>query len=249
MTARRPGAGRGALAVLGAAVGLVACATAPVPRSSAPDDGIRAAFTSPARTVDAGARTSGLAAASSASTASGRPGSSARAGRTLSGPPRSSPTPVEGSRPTRTEWPRPESPWWADVQPGAYRIEGASLTAGRWRIAVGRSRGHHHVAEGLLDARVEARLALERALEAPMLELLDVFVAPDRSVFVLYGARLPEGPAPALRPPPDFERVPHGRHAFERARHLFMECAVEGPLLNPEWGATRYTAFAPEESP
>ena len=129
------------------------------------------------------------------------------------------------------------------------------MAVGRWALAVGRSSSHHHLAEGIIAAKVEARLRVMEIVDGGPPELIDVYVSPSREVYALFGVRLAgpehgahsESGAQLLEPPPDYDRLPHGRHAFERARHLFMECAVEGPLLNPEWGATRYSARRPQE--
>ena len=145
-----------------------------------------------------------------------------------------------------------ELPWWHDLAPGVYDFDGR-----RRVMAVGRSSDHHHVAEGFLKAKVTARLGVRKAAEPvafsgtmPEPELSDLFITRDQKFFALYQLPVPEAaqvdPAPApLAVPvalagPGRRRL--GRHIFEGERHLYLECEVEGPVANPDWGRTRATA-------
>lgn len=148
-------------------------------------------------------------------------------------------------------------PWWAGVKPGPYRVLGGTPQPGRWLLAEGRSTSHHHAAEGLLKARIDARLRLRaqvdgsRAIE-PV--LIDLFITPERHFFVLYGIPLDEDkdPMPVLSPPSALAiRGQHnvGRHRFYDERHLYLECDIEGPLTNPDWGSRQMTAHLVLEKP
>jgi hypothetical protein len=143
-------------------------------------------------------------------------------------------------------------PWWGSIAPGTYALEDRSAV-----LAVGRSDAHHHVAEGWLAARVAARLSVRRAAEAltfsgtmPEPELADFFITARGEFLALMAMPLPEGltppdPVEPLAPPPELAalgRLRVGRHVFEGGRHLFLECEVEGPLANPDWGRARVSA-------
>ena len=124
-------------------------------------------------------------------------------------------------------------------------------------MAVGRSVDHHHPAEGFLQAKVRARLATRRAAGViafqgamPGAYLEDLFIAPDNSFMALYrldvpgNAGLPDSVAD-WTPPARIRQLGRrriGRHMFEDAQHLYLECDVEGPVANPDWGQTRATA-------
>ncbi len=154
--------------------------------------------------------------------------------------PRSSP----GLRETR--------PWWHDRLPGVYTRSGTVSVMG-----VGRSTDHRHPAEGFLRAKVKARLAVRRAaggvafdgaMPEPYLE--DLFISPTMGFWALYrldvpgNAGLPDRVAEWVLPA-RFRRSGRyriGRHTFENSRHLFLECDVEGPFANPDWGQTRASA-------
>ncbi len=147
---------------------------------------------------------------------------------------------------------RGELPWWIDLRPGVYR-RGRDLVV----LAIGDSRDHHHVAEGFLHAKVTARLGVRRASELirfggaiPEPELEDLFVTRERRILALYVLRVPKD-ADVQLTPPAMERPASprsngrhriGRHVFEGDRHLFLECDVEGPIANPDWGRTRAAA-------
>lgn len=148
---------------------------------------------------------------------------------------------------------RGELPWWHDLEPGVYAQAGSPVV-----FAVGRSSDHHHVAEGYLKAKVVARLGVRKAAEPvgfsgtmPEPELSDLFITRQRKFYALYRMPLPEGarlqgaPQPLRIPSaldvPGRRRV--GRHVFEGTRHLYLECEVEGPVANPDWGRTRATAM------
>lgn len=158
------------------------------------------------------------------------------------------------------EWPAPstpaergERPWWAQLKAGVYgRPSGPAV------MAIGRSADHHHPAEGFLQAKVQARLAVRRAaglvaFRGPMPEpyIEDLFITPDGTFMALYrldvpgNAGLPDSVAAWAVPNgllwSGRRRV--GRHVFEGSRHLFLECDVEGPIANPDWGQTRASAW------
>ncbi|MCK6545661.1 hypothetical protein L6R52_07310 [Myxococcota bacterium] len=148
---------------------------------------------------------------------------------------------------------RGELPWWHAVQDGVYRFDGALVV-----LAVGRSTSHHHVAEGFLASKVQARLAVRRAAERirfagpvpePVLE--DLFITRERTFLALYSLHVPKDAGVSSATittlaPPDLLRMAGrrrvGRHVYERDRHLYLECDVEGPIANPDWGRTRASA-------
>lgn len=147
---------------------------------------------------------------------------------------------------------RGELPWWHDLRPGVYRF-GKEVVV----LATGDSKDHHHIAEGFLQAKVMARLGARRASESirfqsPMPEpaLEDLFVTRERRIMALYLLKVPKDatlpPAieslerPAALQNAGRHRV--GRHVFENDRHLFLECDVEGPIANPDWGRSRAAA-------
>lgn len=147
---------------------------------------------------------------------------------------------------------RGELPWWHELRDGVYRL-GTDVVV----VALGDSGNHRHAQEGLLQSKVTARLAARKASETirfkggiPEPTLEDLFITRDRRFLALYVIRVP---ASAVVPPPVKEigtpallrmdgRRRVGRHIFEGARHLFLECEVEGPIANPEWGRTRASA-------
>lgn len=161
--------------------------------------------------------------------------------------------PLEPARASESEaWPEPVAPWWASLATGSYRLRGRELPDGPLWLAVGRSEDHHHPTEGILHARVEARLAvLERSGPEARPFLVDLFVSRDGTTYALYAARHadPDAEATPVGPPAGLAPRPRGRHSFAGTRHLYLECAVEGPLTNPEWGATRYSAHLTETQP
>lgn len=151
-----------------------------------------------------------------------------------------------------------ELPWWYALKPGPYMYGERVMV-----MATGRSVDHHHVIEGFVQAKVTARLGVRRAAASvafsgnlPEPELVDLFITRDRKFLALYG--LPLGPPPSaappdLRPPEVVSgsgRHRIGRHLYQESEHLFLECEVEGPIANPDWGRTRAAAFLyrPDES-
>lgn len=145
-----------------------------------------------------------------------------------------------------------ELPWWFELSPGIYRFDGALVV-----LAVGESKEHHHVAEGFLESKVRARLAVRQAAERirfagpmPEPELLDLFITREQRFFALYRLRVPADAQPTSQPvklevPRDLHvegMHRRGRHVFEDDRHLFLECDVEGPIANPDWGRSRASA-------
>lgn len=165
-------------------------------------------------------------------------------------PPPTTPVVVEPSAPSPVA--RGELPWWHDLEPGIYIMHDTPTV-----LAVGRSVEHHHVAEGFLKSKVIARLGVRKAAEPvgfsgtmPEPEMSDLFITRDQRFFALYRMPVPEGAAlnataTALPIPADLQvegRHRLGRHVFEGPRHLYLECDVEGPIANPDWGRTRATA-------
>ena len=148
---------------------------------------------------------------------------------------------------------RGEAPWWEGVSTGIYALSmHPGGTTHPWAVAVGRSSEHHHAVQGLIQAKVEARMVLGE-LAASGLELahepgmIDLFVTAEGELLVLYGSPVLEAPddIEPLHPPARLDsprRQLVGRHAFEHSRHLYLECEVEGPLANPEWGTSRLSA-------
>ncbi len=168
----------------------------------------------------------------------------------VSAPPPTSPALPAASAPTAIA--RGELPWWHDLEPGIYVVDGTATV-----LAVGRSVEHHHVAEGFLKSKVIARLGVRKAAEPvgfsgtmPEPEMSDLFITRDQRFFALYRMPVPKGAAlnataAALPIPADLQvdgRHRLGRHVFEGPRHLYLECDVEGPIANPDWGRTRATA-------
>lgn len=147
---------------------------------------------------------------------------------------------------------RGEIPWWHDLDPRIYALDGEVVV-----LAVGRSSEHHHVAEGFLKSKVAARLGVRKASESigfagamPEPELFDLFITREQRFFALYRMAVPEGAEVAVPPEPleapanidvpGLHRL--GRHVFDGERHLFLECDVEGPIANPDWGRSRASA-------
>ncbi len=146
-----------------------------------------------------------------------------------------------------------ELPWWHDLEPGVYQTADERVV-----YAVGRSSDHHHVTEGFLTAKVTARLGVRKAAEPvafsgtmPEPELSDLFITRQQRFYALY--RMPLPAEARLAAPPRRLPVPQalkhagrrrlGRHVFDGARHMYLECEVEGPIANPDWGRTRATAW------
>lgn len=147
---------------------------------------------------------------------------------------------------------RGELPWWHGLAAGVYRYRGEVVV-----LAVGGSTEHHHPTEGFLQAKVTARLAVRKAAAAvsfagpmPEPELSDLFVTRKETFLALHLLRVPDDATPPselreLSAPPSLAgagRRRLGRHVFERDRHLYLECDVEGPVANPDWGRSRATA-------
>jgi hypothetical protein len=164
------------------------------------------------------------------------------------------PAPIERPQPAPRddEVSRGELPWWYALPAGVYRFDREIMVVG-----IGDSKDHHHVAEGFLQAKVTARLGVRRASEAirfagavPEPSLEDLFITRERRILALYTLRVPKDaahpPSPKAieRPavPKHVGRHRIGRHVFEGDRHLFLECDVEGPIANPDWGRTRAAA-------
>lgn len=145
-------------------------------------------------------------------------------------------------------------PWWHSLEPGLYTFRGDAVALG-----VGISAGSLHFVEGFFDAKVSARLRVSEAVDRPAegLEpsLLDMFITDDGRFFVLYlvnvvtlaengergaSAREPSHESPRLlEAPASLDRLGRhrvGQHLFEGRQHLFLECEVEGPVANPDWG-------------
>jgi hypothetical protein len=146
-----------------------------------------------------------------------------------------------------------ELPWWYALKAGTYKYGSEVMV-----MATGRSVDHHHVAEGFLHAKVTARLAVRKAAESvafagnlPEPELVDLFITRDRKFLALFGLKVPPeakrqgSPAELIVPEVVRGEGRHrvGRHVYEGEQHLFLECEIEGPIANPDWGRTRAAAF------
>lgn len=147
---------------------------------------------------------------------------------------------------------RGELPWWHALKDGIYRVQDDIVVFG-----VGISANHHHVAEGFMQSKVSARLGVRKAAELirfsgtiPEPTMMDLFITRERRFFALYMIRVPkDAGVPAnisTLSPPDILRMAGrrrvGRHIYEGERHLYLECDVEGPIANPDWGRTRASA-------
>ena len=124
-------------------------------------------------------------------------------------------------------------------------------------LAVGRSENHHHIAEGFLHARVQARMLVRKAAERVAFQgsmpeplMIDLFITRKHRFYALYQLEVPsdariEGTIPPIQTPEILRKIEKrrrvGRHVFEGDRHLYMECEVEGPIANPNWGRSRAT--------
>ena len=144
-----------------------------------------------------------------------------------------------------------ELPWWFELHPGVYTKNGEAFV-----FAAGDSRDYHHIAEGYLHAKVNARLGVLHASEIirfnavqPEPALEDLFITRDHHVYALYALRLPKSLSlpelASISMPREIQsegRRRIGRHVYEGNRHLFLECEVEGPIANPDWGRARAAA-------
>ena len=145
-----------------------------------------------------------------------------------------------------------ELPWWHALPPNIYRFEGSVVV-----LAVGDSKDHHHIAEGFMTSKVKARLFVRKQAErigfsGPMPEpqMFDLFITREQRFFTLYRLEVPA--SAQLSSPIETLEVPRGlggegmhrrgRHVFAGDRHLFLECDVEGPIANPDWGRSRASA-------
>ena len=145
-----------------------------------------------------------------------------------------------------------EVPWWSAVPAGPYLYEGTSVI-----LARGETKQFSHVSEGLLNAKISAHLAVRKAAEPVMFtreppepEPVDLYLTRSGRFLALYRMRLPSDAR--LQEPPSPLAIPHelaagrqrriGRHLYDRGRHLYLECEVEGPLTNPDWGRSRASA-------
>jgi hypothetical protein len=144
-----------------------------------------------------------------------------------------------------------ELPWWHDLTPGVYRLGAATVV-----LAPGASGDHHHIAEGFSKSKVSARVAVRRAAERLTIEglvpepfLFDLFITRDQRFLALYRIDVPlearvAGETVELSVPAVGGQHRLGRHVFDGERHLFLECEVEGPIANPDWGRSRASAMA-----
>lgn len=150
-----------------------------------------------------------------------------------------------------------ELPWWYALKSGLYKYGERALI-----LATGRSVDHHHAIEGFVKAKVTARLSARRAASMftfsgnlPEPELVDLFITRDRKFLALYGLPWATSPAetpPALVAPETVSQAGRhrvGRHLYQGTEHLFLECEVEGPIANPDWGRTRAAAFLYRPAP
>ncbi len=168
---------------------------------------------------------------------------------------RASQSPVAEQTPPPTVGPigRGELPWWHRLKPGVYRFGGQTVVLG-----VGRATTHHHVAEGFMKSKVTARLSVRKAAEpirfadgVPEPRIVDLFITREGHFLALYVLDVPEsatvvGTPPKLEVPNMFDadgRRRIGRHVYDGHEHLFLECEIEGPIANPDWGRSRASAF------
>lgn len=140
-------------------------------------------------------------------------------------------------------------PWWAHLETATYELHRVGEAHTVWELAVGRSTGHHHPVEGVLAAKVAARLMLApESADAPELVLLDLFMTSNRTLLALVGRPRSKPAHPVERtlqaPLSIIAKGPHrvGPHRFHDDQHVFLECEVEGPLANPSWGPQQVLA-------
>lgn len=170
---------------------------------------------------------------------------------------------IAASQPPEVEAPKPappltpvekgELPWWHELRAGVYRFRGRTVVLG-----VGRSTNHHHVVEGFMKSKVKARLSVRRAADRvvfkgamPEPRMVDLFVTRENRFLSLYELEVPstaKAPEdlPALEIPTDLKdgaRRRVGRHVYDGPDHLFLECEIEGPIANPDWGQSKASAF------
>ena len=101
---------------------------------------------------------------------------------------------------------------------------------------------------------MNARISLNKkgAIQHQEPRILDLFITPDNGVYVLYGAPLSAshpGDLSPLAPPVELKGSKElhliGRHLFKNSRHTYLECDVEGPVTNPDWGSDEVVAQHP----
>ena len=148
---------------------------------------------------------------------------------------------------------RGELPWWYGLRAGVYHFGERPVVLG-----VGRVSDHHHIAEGFMKAKVTARLAVRKAAEpvrfegtVPEPRMIDLFITREKRFLSLYVLDLPsDATVPddiqTLAVPDELleggrRRV--GRHVYDGAVHLYLECEIEGPIANPDWGRSKASAF------
>ncbi|MEQ9504203.1 MAG: hypothetical protein RIT81_45530 [Deltaproteobacteria bacterium] len=148
---------------------------------------------------------------------------------------------------------RGELPWWHALSAGVYRFGERTVVLG-----VGRATDHHHIAEGYMKARVTARLAVRKAAEPvrfdgtmPEPRMIDLFITREQKFLSLYvldvpaAATVPED-IRTVNPPQHLEgagRRRVGRHVYDGDEHLYLECEIEGPIANPDWGRSKASAW------
>jgi hypothetical protein len=145
-----------------------------------------------------------------------------------------------------------ELPWWHALPSDIYRFGGDTVV-----LAVGDSKDHHHIAEGFMTSKVKARLFARKQAERigftgpmPEPELFDLFITREHRFYALYRLEVPANAqltsqVEALEAPVALSVLGmhrRGRHVFDGHRHLFLECDVEGPIANPDWGRSRASA-------
>jgi hypothetical protein len=186
--------------------------------------------------------------------ASGSPVESEPPGIAIQPPPELAAELVSADAPLRDGGPvgKGELPWWHALEADIYRFDGELVV-----LAVGDSSDHHHIAEGFMKAKVKARLAARKQAERiafsgpmPEPELFDLFITREHRFLALYRLEVPANasltsPAESLEAPRELSvggMHRRGRHVFVGGRHLFLECDVEGPIANPDWGRSRASA-------
>jgi len=96
--------------------------------------------------------------------------------------------------------------------------------------------------------RMAESMGLDRkSASEPM--LVDLFITRTLEVFALSQLVVPTELARSrqhteLTTPASFleGRYRQGRHLFETGRHIYLDCEVEGPFINPHWGLSSAAA-------
>lgn len=169
-----------------------------------------------------------------------------------------SPPPVAATTSPAQSAMEDEAPWWISLKPGVYAYQGQAHL-----LVVGQSTGHHHAAEGFLTAKVRAHMSLKRLGEKTahggkqtQPHLLDFYITRQQQYFVLFEQKITPAETIELLSLPGSNsaatirhRHREGRHIYRGAEHLYLECEVEGPIANPDWGRNRASAALDRPTP